>query len=94
MCACGCASNRVAQIDAAAFRNYGASPLQHTMYMGSDAEFHYFAWSDSLRSGRWRVRKVAMPFRTEWAVELQRGSFLVQDQDGQWQPSRPPPLSE
>ena len=86
LCILGCASHRPREIDVASFRNYGDFPAQHTRYIGSDGEFHYFIWADLPRSGQWKVHKSAMPFRNEWPVESQKQAFMTKDADGNWQP--------
>jgi hypothetical protein len=86
LCLLGCAAQRPREIDVAAFRNYGDFPAQHTTYIGSDANFHYFAWANLPRDGQWKVRKSTMQFRVEWPVDTQRRAFMSKDADGNWQP--------
>ena len=86
LCILGCASQRPHEIDVAHFANYGDFPAQHTRYIGSDSEFHYFTWANLPREGQWKVRKSAMPFRSEWPVDGHRWAFMSKDSDGTWQP--------
>lgn len=81
-----CASSAVYdQIPVASFRNFGGTPLNHTVYVGSDALFHYFVWENGKSSGRWKVPKGEMPFKTEWSVGT-RDALLTKDASGKWQP--------
>jgi hypothetical protein len=82
----GCASHRPHEIDVTSFANYGDSPVQHTRYIGSDSEFHYFNWANFPRDGQWKVRKSTMPFRSEWPLDGHRWAFMSKDVDGTWQP--------
>ena len=81
-----CAAPRPTQIGVGAFLNYGDFPAQHTRYIGSDAEYHYFVWAGAPRSGEWKVLKSAMPFKLEWPVDGVRQAFMTKDTDGSWQP--------
>ena len=81
-----CASGQTyEQIHAAAFRDYGDTPLDHTVYEGSDGGFHYFVWEHGKSSGRWKVSKEEMPFKVEWPLGS-REAFMVKDASGKWQP--------
>jgi hypothetical protein len=80
-----CFSDRVVQIHATDFVNYGYDPLSHTVYTGSDATYHYFAWSHGKSGGRWKILKSEMPFDHELPVSS-RHSFLERDVQGHWQP--------
>jgi len=82
----GCASNRPNYIHAAEFKNYGSTPLSHTVYLGSDQQFHYFAWSSGKSGGKWKAKKSELSFATEWPLAEGRTAFLMQNQQGQWQP--------
>jgi hypothetical protein len=37
-----CTSHRIISSDE--FVDYGSNPINHTMYMGSDSDYHHFAW--------------------------------------------------
>ncbi|MES2917425.1 MAG: hypothetical protein V4729_02285 [Pseudomonadota bacterium] len=82
----GCASSRPHQIHAAELNNFGSTPLSHTVYLGSDQEFHYFAWSSGKSGGKWKVSRSELAFSPEWPVAQGRTAFLKQNQQGQWQP--------
>lgn len=89
LCILGCASQQPHEIDVASFSDYGDFPAQHTRYIGSDSEFHYFIWANFPRDGQWKVRKSTMPFRTEWEVGRNRWTFMTKDAEGNWQPKGP-----
>lgn len=82
----GCASSRPNQIHATEFKNYGSTPLSHTVYLGSDQQFHYFAWSSGKSGGKWKVLKSELPFTAGWPVAQERTAFLMKNQQGEWQP--------
>jgi len=82
----GCASQQPQEIQVSSFENYGDFPAQHTRYIGSDSEYHYFIWANLPRDGQWKVRKSTMPFRSEWPVDGQRWAFMTKDTEGNWQP--------
>jgi len=69
-------------------RIYGDTPLEHTIYLGSDSNFHYFAWTRGKASGRWRILKASMPFACEFPFE-EREAILVLDDSGLPQPYVP-----
>jgi|SRR5690349_7026556 len=82
----GCASTPAYEhIPAGSFVDYGASPLRHTVYLGSDEAFHYFAWENGKSSGNWKVSKSEMPFTSEWPMG-QRTATMTKDSSGHWQP--------
>ncbi len=81
-------SDRVVRIHASEFVMYGYDPLSHTVYTGSDAEYHYFAWSKGKAGGRWRILKSEMSFDREFPVGPHK-SFLHRDAQGHWQPGLP-----
>ncbi len=83
-----CVSDRVVQIHGSEFVNYGVDPLSHTVYLGSDAEYHYFAWSKGKSGGRCKILKSEMPFDHEFPVGSSK-SFLERDPRGHWQQHRP-----
>jgi len=83
-----CYSDRVAQIHASEFVNYGEDPLSHTVYEGSDAQYHYFGWSHGKSGGRWKIPKSEMPFEHEFPVGS-RHAFVERDALGHWQPHLP-----
>ncbi|PLC03812.1 hypothetical protein CY658_17335 [Variovorax sp. RO1] len=85
----GCGSAReTQQIPVSAFRNYGASPLQHTFYIGSDARFHRFQWSNGKQGGTWLIARGEMDIVNEKSVDDPRvgraGYFLGRRDDGRW----------
>ena len=82
----GCAAQRPLEIKVASFANFGDFPAQHTRYIGSDSEFHYFNWANFPHDGQWKVRKSTMPFRSEWPVDGHKWAFMSKDYDGNWQP--------
>ena len=84
--AVGCSSSRPNKIHAAEFRNYGATSLSHTVYLGSDQQFHYFSWSSGKSGGKWKILKSELPFAAEWPVAQGRTAFLMQNEKEQWQP--------
>lgn len=80
-----CSSDEAVELPASRFINYGAAPLSHTLYMGSDATFHYFAWESGSSSGGWKIRKTDMPFCAE-VPSTRTGLAIVKNQSGAWQP--------
>jgi hypothetical protein len=83
--ALSCSGDAPVQIAAAEFKNYGDSPLEHTLYIGSDEEFHYFVWSSGKSSGHWKIEKSEMPFHQDFPLGT-REAFLVTAPDGTVQP--------
>lgn len=81
----GCAKNNFPLIDIASFKNYGNKPLNHTMYLGSDNDFHYFTWSSGKTQGKWRVRKAELKLGCEYRFN-QKESFLIKNEDGIYAP--------
>lgn len=89
LAAAGCGSAReTQQIPVSAFRNYGASPLQHTFYIGSDACFHRFQWSNGKQGGTWLIARAEMDIVNEKSADDPRaaraGYFLSRRDDGRW----------
>ncbi|BEP71783.1 MULTISPECIES: hypothetical protein [unclassified Variovorax] len=89
LAAAGCGSAReTQQIPVSAFRNYGASPLQHTFYIGSDARFHRFQWSNGKQGGTWLIARAEMDIVNEKSIDDPRaasaGYFLSRRDDGRW----------
>ena len=81
----GCAESGYEKISASDFVNYGDTPLSHTVYVGSDTEYHYFVWSSGKAGGKWQVEKSQMPFRAEMPLgEVE--AFLIEDDNGRLQP--------
>ncbi|WP_341890522.1 hypothetical protein [Variovorax sp. YR752] len=85
----GCGSAReTQQIPVSAFRNYGASPLQHTFYIGSDARFHRFQWSNGKQGGTWLIARAEMDIVNEKSIDDPRvargGYFVSRRDDGRW----------
>ncbi|MDP9914451.1 hypothetical protein J2W24_000085 [Variovorax boronicumulans] len=89
LAAAGCGSVReTQQIPVTAFRNYGASPLQHTFYIGSDARFHRFQWSNGKQGGTWLIARAEMDIVNEKSIDDpgvgRAGYFLSRRDDGRW----------
>jgi len=89
LAAAGCGSAReTQQIPVTAFRNYGASPLQHTFYIGSDARFHRFQWSNGKQGGTWLIARAEMDIVNEKSIDDpgvgRAGYFLSRRDDGRW----------
>ena len=89
LAAAGCGSAReTQQIPVTAFRNYGASPLQHTFYIGSDARFHRFQWSNGKQGGTWLIARAEMDIVNEKSIDDPRaasaGYFVSRRDDGRW----------
>ncbi|MDP9911339.1 hypothetical protein J2W27_003463 [Variovorax boronicumulans] len=89
LAAAGCGSAReTLQIPVTAFRNYGASPLQHTFYIGSDARFHRFQWSNGKQGGTWLIARAEMDIVNEKSADDpgvgRAGYFLSRRDDGRW----------
>jgi len=80
---CGCAHSNIEVISPDQFRNYGDTPLSHTVYLGSDSTYHYFAWSNGKSDGEWKMEKVSMRIGKEFA-KGEREAFLVHGPDGDW----------
>ncbi len=75
------------RIHVSEFRNYGATPLQHTFYLGSDSEHHHFTWSNGKQGGRWLIRKSEMPIINERVLTPESGRsgyIALLDSDGTW----------
>ena len=83
--AAACTSPQYRQISANGFVDHGDTPLSHTVYLGSDEGFHYFAWTAGKQGGRWKVRKDEMPFDSEFPLGS-REAFVYRASDGSWQP--------
>lgn len=79
----GCATQRVETISGAQFVDYGASPLSHTVYLGSDGGYHYFAWSHGKSGGRWKVPDGELIVTNQFALGG-REAFLLKRPDGEW----------
>jgi hypothetical protein len=77
----GCASSRPKLVDADAVPLYGVDPMYHTVYIGSDGQYHYFGWNRGLRSGQVKVDKAHLKLSREFA----RGTstaFVEKTRDG------------
>jgi hypothetical protein len=79
----GCVAQQVEQIAGAQFVNYGDTPASHTVYLGSDGGYHYFAWSDGKTGGCWKVKKEDLVVANQFEVGT-REAFLVKGHDGGW----------
>ena len=66
--AISCGGAKPVLITPGEFHNYGDAPLEHTLYLGSDSQFHYFAWSHDKSGGRWKIEKSDMPFHREFKL--------------------------
>src|SRR6185295_8976685 len=77
----GCASARPEQIGYSDFRDYGDTPLSHTVYLGSDQAYHYFAWTHDKSGGKWKVPKVEMAIANEFSTGS-REAFLAKNPEG------------
>ena len=82
----GCSSSSIKAISASEFHDYGSAPMEHTLYLGSDDMFHYFAWSSGKASGKWKVMRSEMSFETTWALSEGRDAPVVRGVQGNWQP--------
>ncbi|MDB6153620.1 MAG: hypothetical protein JWL90_2073 [Chthoniobacteraceae bacterium] len=59
---------------------YGTERLSHTVYQGSDREYHYFAWTHHLKRGTWKIPRYALELPGEFP--LGKGeSFVKHDAD-------------
>lgn len=47
---------------------YGERTFERTVYLGSDREFHYFAWVHHLKSERVRVPRYALELPGEFVL--------------------------
>ena len=83
--AAGCATRAPVRISVSELRDYGDTPLEHTIYLGSDERFHYFAWSSGKSGGEWKVDRSELPFRREFP-RGSRGAFLITAPGGTLQP--------
>jgi len=79
----GCATAHVQQIRYSEFHDYGDTPLSHTIYLGSDSSFHYFAWEHGKSGGNWKVAKAEMIISNEFASGT-REAVLVKNPEGNW----------
>ena len=77
----GCATDQPRLVSAGRIPLYGSDPLSHTVYVGSDERYHYFAWSSGLRSGQVKVDRSALALSHEFG----RGegkAFLTRKEHG------------
>lgn len=79
----GCAVQRPETISGQQFVNYGDTPLSHTIYLGSDGGFHYFAWSHGKSGGQWKVSKRELILTNQFALGEREASLLKLPND-QW----------
>lgn len=79
----GCSAQQVQTISGAQFVDYGNTPLSHTIYLGSDDGYHYFAWSHGKTSGRWKIPREELTVTNQFALG-DREAFLLKRPDGQW----------
>lgn len=61
--AMGCSNTRV--VSSEALPVYGTDPLMHTIYLGSDAEFHHFALQHGKSASKALVRRADAQIRPE-----------------------------
>ena len=54
---------------------YGDEPLKHTLYRGSDFDFHYFRWANGKISGKWKIEKNKISFKKE--LKFGEGELLL-----------------
>lgn len=64
------------------FKNYGDTPLEHTVYKGTDNDYHYFIWSNGKSGGKWKVNKQNLDFECELSFPLEKGAFIFKNNDG------------
>ena len=77
----GCSDPGPVETTAADLPVYGTDPLYHTVYVGSDTDFHHFRWSRGKRSGAYLVPREQISFFETFEVGG-RSSFLVRTDDG------------
>ena len=74
----GCAHNEPELAQPSQVACYGSERFSHTVYLGSDKEYHYFAWTHELKRGSWKIPRYAL----ELPGEFPRGkgrSFVKHD---------------
>ncbi len=76
----GCAHDEPRLTQPSQVATYGTERFSHTVYQGSDKEYHYFAWTHHLKRGSWKVPRYAL----ELPGEFPRGkgeAFVKHDAD-------------
>ncbi len=84
-----CYAEQVREIGPGQFVDYGDTPIEHTIYLGSDDQYHYFAWSHGKSGGRWKIDRDLMNLNRVFPVTDGRSAFLYTDDEGQLQPWPP-----
>lgn len=78
---CGDGEMEFIEVHKSELKNYGADPLYHTRYLGSDKQYHYFVWARGKTRGLWKVNKSTMPFGRE-LIYGEGSTFVYEDEDG------------
>lgn len=85
ICLCGCAgTGKYEIVDANNIILYVSTPMSHTIYMGSDKEWHYFVWEDNFSSGKWKVDKMKLKVVGEMPVNT-TGYFVFRNKSDEIQ---------
>ena len=61
---------------------YGADPMFHTVYIGSDEIHHHFVWQNGKISGKWKVKQVDLTLSDTFPLESGNTRFVTRDETG------------
>jgi hypothetical protein len=78
-----CSAHHVETISGTQFVDYGDTPLSHTIYLGSENGYHYFAWAHGKAGGRWKVLQEELIVTNPFPLGA-REAFLLKRPNGQW----------
>lgn len=74
-------------ISGESFIYYGDTPLSHTLYEGSDLEYHYFGWSSGKSGGKWKIDKSQLQLTCEFPFNsAQESSFIKEIAVNRYEP--------
>ncbi len=62
---------------------YGTDPLMHTIYLGSDEFYHYFAWQNGKSAGTWEVKQKSLLLPETYPLDSGKRYFVFRTHDGQ-----------
>ena len=61
---------------------YGTDPLYHTLYKGSDEEYHYFRYSKGKVFGFWKVKRDELELSETFSRNSNQKRFVERDESG------------
>lgn len=61
---------------------YGTDPMEHTIYIGSDATNHYFRCSHGFASGEWVVKRKDLCLNETFPPGKEKARFVRRDMSG------------